>query len=442
MKENALSRQYSPLTIIRFALPNVIMMIFMSLYTIVDGMFISRFVSTVALSSVNMCFPLTSVQLGIGIMIGTGGSAIIAKKMGENKSEEARQNFTSLVVFSLIVSILIMGFCLIFLRPILLFLGTSPLQMKDCMIYARILMYFTPMLFLQVIFQSYFVTAGKPSLGLFVIVLGGVANVILDYLFMRIFHWGIAGAAIATGIGYSLPGVIAIGYFLWNRNQALYFVNFHFDRKVLIKACLNGSSEMISNVAIAITTFLFNLIFMYYWQEEGVASITIVQYYQFVFSSIFIGFSLGIAPIISYKYGAQDFKQLKSITRFCILFVMGCALAAYLASILTIEQSLRIFTQDAKVFEIVMEGFPIYAISFILMGISIFSSGFFTALNNGVISGIISFARTFFFLIGCMLLFPMWFGSVGIWWSVPVAELFGVIISAFFLFWKRKQYGY
>ena len=442
MKENVLSRNYSPWTIIRFALPNVIMMIFLSLYTIVDGMFISRLVSTIALSAVNMCYPLSSVQLGIGIMIGTGGSAIIAKKMGEKKPEEARQNFTSLVVFSLILSVIIMILCLIYLKPILLFLGTSKLQMADCMLYAQILLYFTPMFFLQVIFQSYFVTAGKPSLGLFVIVLGGVANVILDYVFMGIFHWGIAGAAVATGIGYSLPGLIAIFYFLWNHNQPLYFVPFHLDGMMLVKACLNGSSEMISNVAIAITTFLFNLIFMYYWKEEGVASITIVQYYQFVFSSIFIGFSLGIAPIISYKYGAKDQAQLKSITKFCVLFILVCSLIAYLISILTIEQSLQIFTQDVKVLAIVMEGFPIYALSFVLMGLSVFSSGFFTALNNGIVSGIISFARTFFFLVGCMLLFPFWFGSVGVWWSVPVAELFGVMISIFFLVWKRKQYGY
>lgn len=442
MNSNALSKTYSSWSLIRFALPNIIMMIFMSLYTIVDGMFISRLVSTLALSVVNMSYPLTSVQLGVGIMIGTGGSAIIAKKMGEQKNEEARQNFTSLVVFSLILSILIMVFCIVFLKPILQFLGTSPIQMQLCILYTKILMYFTPMLFLQVIFQSYFVTAGKPKLGLFVIVLGGIANVVLDYLFMGVFHWGIAGAAIATGIGYSIPGLIAIFYFSFNRNQSLYFVPFHFDLKVLSHSCLNGCSEMISNVAVAVTTFLFNLIFMYYWKEEGVAAITIVQYYQFVFSSIFIGFGLGVAPIISYKYGAKDYKQLKSITKFCVLFVLGCAITAYILSILTIGQSLQIFTHDPKVYAIVMDGFPIFALSFACMGLSIFASGFFTALNNGLVSGIISFARTFFFLIGCMLLFPMWMGSNGVWWSVPVAECLGLMISVGFLIQNKKKYGY
>ena len=442
MKENVLSKQYSPMALIRFAMPNIIMMIFMSLYTIIDGMFISRLVSTIALSSVNMAYPLSSVQLGIGIMIGTGGSAVIAKKMGEQKNEEARQCFTCLVAFTIGLSLLVMTLCLVFLKPILLFLGTSAIQMPDCLVYSKILMSFTPMLFLQVIFQSYFVTAGKPKLGLWVIVLGGVANVILDYLFMGVFGWGIAGAAMATGIGYSIPAVIAIVYFFKNKSQSLYFVSFHWDGGMLAKACINGSSEMISNVAIAITTFLFNLIFMYYWKEEGVASITIVQYYQFVFSSIFIGFSLGIAPIISYKYGAKDYQQLHSITKFCIMFVSGCALMAYFISIVTIEQSLMIFTQDPKVFEIVTGGFSIFALSFILMGLSVFASGFFTALNDGLVSGIISFSRTFFFLIGCMILFPFWFGSTGVWWAVPVAEFFGVIISICFLIGKRKKYGY
>ena len=442
MQTNALSKQYSPWAIVRFALPNIVMMIFLSLYTIIDGMFISRLVSTVALSAVNMSYPLFSVQLGMGIMIGTGGSAIIAKKMGEQKMKEARQNFTSLTVFSVLVSIFIMAICLLFLKPILLFLGTSPAQMELCMLYTKILVYFTPMFFLQVIFQSYFVTAGKPGLGLFVIVLGGIANVILDYTFMGIFHWGIVGAAIATGIGYAIPGIIAIIYFSINHNQTLYFVPFHFDTRVLIKTCLNGASEMISNVAIAITTFLFNLIFMYYWKEEGVAAITIVLYYQFVFSSLFIGFSLGVAPIISYKYGAQDHKQLHSIAKFCTIFVAVCSCIAYWISIATIQSSLQVFTEDPKVLEIVLDGFPVFALSFIFMGMSIFTSGFFTALNNGLISGIVSFARTFFFLVGCMLLFPMWFGSIGVWWSVPIAELLGIIVSIFFLIRKKKQYGY
>ena len=442
MQENILSRSFSPLSILRFSFPNIVMMIFLSLYTIVDGMFISRLVSTIALSAVNIAYPISSVQLGIGIMIGTGGSAIIAKKMGEQKIEEARKDFTSFVLFSIFLGVFIAIVSLIFLDPILIFLGSSKVQMPLCHVYTYILMLFTPMLFLQAAFQSFFVAAGKPNLGLIAIVLGGIGNVILDYLFMGIFHWGIAGAAIATGIGYSIPACIGIFYFIVNKKQPLYFEKTKIHFSIVLQGCMNGISEMISNVSVAVTTFLFNLIFMYYWKEEGVAAITIVMYYQFVFSSIFIGFSLGIAPIISYKYGAKDYIQLKNITRFGIIFVIACAIIAYGISMLTIQQSLSLFTENKIVFQLVLEGFPIFASSFLLMGISIFASGFFTALNNGIVSGIISFVRTFLFLIVCMLLFPYWFGSRGIWWAVPIAELLGVFVSAFFLIKNKQIYHY
>lgn len=442
MQENILSKSFAPFSILRFSFPNIVMMVFLSLYTIVDGMFISRFVSTIALSAVNIAYPISSVQLGIGIMIGTGGSAIIAKKMGEQKIDEARKDFTSFVLFAIILGVIIAFLSLIFLDPILIFLGSSKIQMPLCHVYTYILMFFTPMFFLQAAFQSFFVAAGKPNLGLLAIVLGGIGNVILDYLFMGVFHWGISGAAIATGIGYSVPACIGIFYFTINKNQPLYFEKTKLNFLVLFQGCMNGISEMISNVSVAVTTFLFNLIFMYYWKEEGVAAITIVMYYQFVFSSIFIGFSLGIAPIISYKYGAKDYIQLKKITYFGMFFIVACSIVAYGISILTIRQSLSLFTENKKVFQLVLEGFPVFATSFLLMGISIFASGFFTALNNGIVSGIISFTRTFLFLIICMLLFPYWFGSIGIWWAVPVAELFGVCVSCIFLVTKKKIYHY
>ena len=253
---------FTPQVLLRFALPNVVMMIFLSLYTIIDGMFISRLVGALALSATNMFYPVTSVQLGIGIMLGTGGSAIIAQNMGAGRHREAKQVFTFLTAFSAAIGCLLALLCLFFLKPILLFLGTSPLQLPDCYTYAFLMLCFSPLMFLQVLFQSFFVTAGKPQLGLGLTVLGGIANMVLDYLFMGPLQMGVAGAAIATGIGYSVPALVGLVYFSVARRGTLYFVRAPLLGRALLRACANGASEMVSNVAIAVTTFLFNLIFL------------------------------------------------------------------------------------------------------------------------------------------------------------------------------------
>ncbi len=444
MDNNTLGKHFTAADLLKFALPNTIMMVFLSLYVIVDGMFISRYVGELALSSVNMVYPILSLQYAVGVMLGTGGSAVIACKMGMGAMQEAREDFTVLVLVSAVAGLAFTLICMPLMNPLLHILGVSAAQMPYCRIYGGIMLLFSPIVLLQTVFQMYFATAGKPGLGMWTVVIGGISNVVLDALFMGPMKMGVAGAAIATTIGNAVPAVAGIFYFLFNRKGSLYYVKIRKLRwGVLLKSCTNGSSEMISNAAIAVTTFLFNLIFMHFWAENGVAAITIMSYYQFVFSSIFMGFSMGIAPVVSYKYGSGDRQQLKSIVRFCLICIICASIAVYLISRLTIGSSLKLFTDvGSPVYNIAMEGFHIYALQFLLLGLSIFASGLFTALNNGLVSGIISFARTFLFLVGSLLLLPAWFGETGVWFAVPLAETLGIVVSAVFLLWGRKKYQY
>ena len=442
-QNNALAREFHTVSLIKFALPNIGMMIFLSLYTIVDGMFISRLVGTTALSAINMSFPLNSLQMAIGIMLGTGGSAIIARRQGEGRADEARQNFTMLVTVAALVGLCFAVLGNIFLDPILRVLGTSELQWADCRIYTLIQLAFAPMLFLQTSFQTLFVTAGKPGLGLLTSVGGGITNMVLDWLFIGPMNMGVAGAAIATCLGYCVPSVIGLVYFFRNRNGSLFFVPFKFDGATLAAACGNGSSEMVSNIANAVTTFMFNMLFMRYRGEDGVAAITIAMYFQFVFTAVYFGFSMGVAPVISYKFGERNIPQLGRIFRICMTFVLACSLGAYLLSWVTLEPALTLFTpRGSGVYEIAMSGFPIYAVSFLLMGTSIFASSLFTALSDGLVSAIISFSRTLVFLAAMLLLLPLILEELGIWLAVPVAEGLGVMVSVYFLLNGRKKYQY
>lgn len=440
---NPLADRYNFGKIILYTLPNMLMMIFTSLYTIVDGMFISRYAGEIALSATNMYYPVMSIEWGIGIMLGTGGSAIIAMKLGEGKSKEATEDFTMLSLVAFLIGLVFAIVCLSLLDPILKALGTSDSQMQDARHYAIGTLLFAPMMFLYQVFQVYFVTAGKPKLGLILSVIGGIVNIVLDWLFMGPLGMGILGAAIATGLGWSVLAIYALVYFSVNRHGSLYFVKLKFRRKVLLKSCTNGSSEMVSNVAIGVTTFLFNILFMRFWHEAGIAAITILSYYQFVFNSLFMGFSMGIAPVISYKYGAGDEKQLKKVTRYSLIFVVLASIGVWLISHATIETTLKFFTEEGSdVYKIALEGFDIYALQFLFTGVSIMGSAIFTALSNGLASGSISFARTFLFLVGCLLTLPEIFGKLGVWMACPIAEGLGMILALILLLKGKKKYGY
>lgn len=439
---NPLAKKFTFTSLLSFALPNVIMMITLSMYVIIDGMFISRILGTTALSAANMVYPVICFEMAIAIMIATGGSAIIARKMGEGKIEQARSSFSFLVVVEIVLAIFISIIGIVCIDEIIKLLNASALQTPLCSTYASILFMFVPAFFLQTAFQTFFVTAGKTKLGLFVTIIAGITNIILDYVFMAHFNMGIAGAAYATGIGYCIPAITGVIYFLFTKKNDLHFVKIKFDLYLLLKSCTNGSSEMVSNLANAITTFLFNYTLLQFYGEDGVASITIILYFQYIFTALFFGYSNGIAPIISYKYGSQDKQQLQSIFKNSILFLIILSIVANIVIRMTITQSLMIFTSiDSNVYKITLEGFSLYSLSFMIMGIGIFASALFTAFSDGKTSAIISFSRTFIFIVGAILILPNMIGEMGVWIAVPFAELLGLFIASYYLI-KKKDYGY
>ncbi len=442
--DNALAKNYNIFSLIMFALPNMIMMLFLSMYTIVDGMFISRFVGTDALSATNMVYPAISAQMAVSIMIATGGSAIIATRLGEKREHDAKSALSLLVATEIILGLITAVFGYVFIDEIVLFLGASSAQKQMCIEYMAILFLFAPSFYLQTAFQVFFVTAGRPGLGLFVTAAAGVSNIVLDYLFMGPFNMGIAGAAIATGIGYSVVAVWGLVFFAVGKNNPIRFSKPKFDVFVLLKSFSNGSSEMVTNLSNSVTTFLFNYAFLEYYGEDGVASITIVLYFQFILTAMFFGYSNGIAPVISYKYGSGENEQLKTVFKSSILLIVVGSLITFVISRFSVGFVLDVFTGNTSsaVKSVTLEGFGIYSIGFLLMGTSIFASSMFTAFSDGLVSAIISFARTFLFLAGTIIILPYFLNSTGLWLSVPVAEILGIIISVWFMVSKRKKYSY
>ena len=441
--QNTLGIKFNFQSLLRFAFPSMTMMVFLSLYTIVDGMFVSRYAGTTALSAVNMIFPAYTVGMAVALMIAAGGCAIVAKKLGEGKTMEARQDLSFFVLVEAVLGIVCAVCGYLFIDPIVTFLGASPAQYELCRTYGVLMMAFAPTFYLQTAFQSFFVAAGRPGFGLGVTVAAGLTNVALDYLFIVVMKMGIAGAALGTGLGTCIPAAAGLIFFTFSKTNPLRFTRPHYDFRMLASACGNGASEMVTNLANSITTFLYNLAFLNSFGEDGVAAITIVLYFQFVFSAIFFGFSSGVAPIFSYKYGAGDKGQLKVIFRLSMLLILIFSVLSWAVSDLSIAEVLKLFTPaGTSVHDITIAGFPVYAAGFLLMGVSIFASAMFTAFSNGVVSAVISFVRTFIFLAGSIILLPQFFGSDGLWMAAPAAELAGLLVSVFFLFRMRRKYGY
>lgn len=439
----SLAKNFNMKTLITFAFPNMIMMIFLSLYTIIDGMFISGFVGTDALSATNMVYPVTSIEMAFSIMIATGGSAVIAKKLGEGSQKEARSILTALTILTAVLGVIIAVLSIVFLKPIVYLMGASQVQFGYCVTYLGLLSVFVPFFLLETMFQIFFVTAGRPGLGLIVTMSAGITNIVLDYIFMGPLKMGVAGAAVATGIGHVVVAVCGIVFFAFSKNNSVKFFKPDFNFKVIIRAMLNGSSEMVTNTATAVTTFLFNYEFLKFYGEDGVAAITIVMYFQFVFTSVFFGYANGVAPVISFKYGMQDIRQLKSIYRHSMIFIIVCSVGMFALSILSIGSVLKFFTSpDSGVYGLTIHGFKIYATSFIIMGISIYASSLFTAFSDGLVSAVISFARTFIFLVGTVTVLPVVLGREGVWLAVPAAEAMGLAVAVFFLISKHKKYNY
>lgn len=440
---NILSQKFTTWTLLKFTAPTIIMMVFMSLYTMVDGVFVSNLIGENALSAVNMVYPIQSIIIAIAIMFATGGSAVIAKKMGEGNSQEAKRNFSLIIAVSIGIGIVVLMLGLLFIEPIITLLGATEALYNYCYDYLSILILFTPLAMLQMLFQFLFVTAGKPNYGLVATVAGGVANIVLDYVFMYSFGMGIAGAALATGIGYSIPAIFGLLYFAFNKTGVLCFTKFKFDMKVLLQACMNGSSEMVTNLATAVTTFLFNIIMIRYLGENGVAAVTIVLYAQFLLTAVYLGFSSGVAPVFSYNYGEENTQELKKIFKISMLFITISSVVIFILSIVFTPNIVSIFVKEqSEVFPIAINGFLLFSIGYLFTGFNIFASAMFTAFSNGKISAIISFARTFIFIILGIIFLPKFMGVSGIWLAVPFAEIVTLVLSFFFIVKLKKFYQY
>ena len=439
---NAIDRDFTFFSLLRFALPSIVMMVFLSLYTIVDGFFISRFVGPDALSATNIIFPVINVELAVGIMLATGGSAVVARRLGMGEEEQARRDFTLIVAAGLILSLVFVLLALLALEPLCIALGASEVLLPYCVDYLRILMLFAPAYFLQNLFQSFFVAAGRPGLGLGLTLGAGCTNIVLDYVFIVIVGLGIAGAAWATVLGYCIPAAVGMAFFLLRR-RGLRFTRPRWDPKMLLQCCFNGSSEMVTNLANAVVTILFNYLMLRFLGESGVAAITIVLYAQFLLTALYMGFSIGVAPVISFSYGAENFPRLRRIFRSCAVFITLSSVLIFGLSLAAAAQIVSLFSlAGTYVYDLALEGFQLFSPAFLFAGVNIFASALFTALSDGKTSSLISFLRTFGFLMLGLLALQVVLEETGVWLAVPFAEVLSCLVSALCLFRGRRRYHY
>lgn len=438
-----LSDYFNYKKLIRFTLPSIIMMVFTSIYGVVDGYFVSNVAGKTPFAALNFIWPVIMILGSIGFMFGTGGSALIAKTMGEGDKEKANSYFTMLVYTSIGVGVLVGAVSFVFLPHIAAYLGAEGMMLEQCIIYGRILLVALPFYLLQFEFQSFFVAAGKPKMGLYVTIVSGVANMVLDALFLAVFRWGLAGAAWATAISQIIGGVLPLIYFSMPNESNFRFTKFRFEGNAFIKACINGSSELMSNISMSVVSMLYNIQLLKYAGENGIAAYGVLMYVNFTFLSIFIGYSVGTAPIISYHYGAGNHDELKSLLRKSGVLVSAFAMAMFiLAEIFAYPLSYMFVGYDKVLMDMTLRGFLIFSFSFLFAGFAIFGSGFFTALNDGLTSALISFLRTLLFQVAAVLLLPLIWELDGIWISIVVAEIMAVIITGIFLVAKRKKYKY
>ncbi len=425
-----------------FTIPTMIMMVFLSLYTIIDGIFVSRFVGQNALSAVNITLPMMTLTWGIAIMFATGGSAIVAKKFGEGKALEAKQNFTLIVIFSVLTGLILMTLELIFLSPIIKALGSTDTLYSYCYEYGFVLTLFTPFAILKSLFDYFMVTANNPKLGLINTLIGGLINIILDYLFIAVFKMGIAGAALATGIGMLIPSIIGIIYFLNKRNY-LHFQKPSWDWRVILQSASNGSSEMVTNLSSGVTTLVFNLMMIKYLGEDGVAAMTIVLYAQFLLVSIYLGFASGTAPLISYSYGEQNKTELKQLIKYSHRFIIASSIIVFTLSLILAPFIVKVFTDESSpVYQMTLDGFYLFSLSFLTIGLNVFASSMFTAFSNGRVSVFISSMRTLILVLIGVSILPLFLGVNGVWLTIPFAEMVTIIFSIILTRKYRKIYHY
>lgn len=429
--------------LLKYTVPSIIMMIFTSVYGVIDGFFVSNYTGKTSFAAVNFIMPVLMVLGCVGFMFGTGGGAVISKTMGEGDRKKASEIFTFIVIASAVLGTALAIIGMFVLKPLAVLFGADGRLLADSVFYGKIILAALPFYVLQFEFQCLFATAGKPKLGLFVTAAAGIANMVLDALFVAVLKWGLGGAAAATAISQVLGGIIPVIYFARKNTSLLRFVKFRFDGKVLLKTCTNGSSELMSNISMSVVSMLYNVQLMKYAGENGVAAYGVLMYVSMIFQAVFIGYSVGSAPIIGYNYGAQNHSELKGLLKNGFLFIGICAVFMFAAGeLLSRPLSLMFVGYDEELLDMTAHAFSIFSFSFFLSGFSIFGSSYFTALNDGLTSALISFLRTLVFQIAAVLLFPIIFDLDGIWFSIVAAEIMSVTVTMLFLILKRKKYGY
>lgn len=438
-----LSDHFSYSKLIRFTLPTIAMMIFTSIYGIVDGVFVSNCVGSDAFAAVNLIMPVIMILGSTGFMVGTGGSAIVSKTLGEKKLEKASEYFSMLIYLCIVSGVILSAIGIIFIKPLAGLLGATGDIANNCIIYGRTVFFMMTGLFLQNAFQSFLVVAEKPKLGLAVTLLAGFTNMFLDFLFVYVLRLGVFGAAVATGISQFVGAIIPVIYFASGRNNILHLKKCRFNKDIIIKTFINGSSEMVTNMSMSLVNMLYNMQLMKYIGTNGVVAYGIIMYTGFIFSGTYIGYSLGSAPVISYHYGAGNKKELKSLFKHSIiLLVISSVIMTLLAEVLAKYLAEIFVSYDKQLLELTTTAIRIYSVSYLISELNIFASSFFTALNNGFVSAVISFLRMFLFQIITILLLPVIIGINGIWIAVTAAESLALVVSVIFVIINRKKYGY
>ncbi len=443
MSNIQLSDHFNYKRLIRFVIPSIVMMVFTSIYGVVDGLFVSNFVGKTPFAAINLVMPFIMVLGGMGFMVGTGGTALVARVLGEGHTERANRYFSIMIGFTLLLGVIMSVIGFVFMKQVALFLGATPKMLDYCVIYGRWVISFTTAFMLQNVFQSFFIAAEKPKLGLLNTVAAGVTNMVLDALFIAGFKWGVAGAAIATGISQCVGGVIPLLYFWRENSSKLRFHPAKLKFRPIFDACVNGSSELMSNISHSIVSMLYNFRLLQYAGENGVSAYGVLMYVQFIFVAIYIGYAIGSAPIISYHYGADNTDELKNILKKSTIIMTVTGVVLTVVAEVSAPVLAKIFVgYNEELFNLTTHAVKILSFSVLLSGFNIFASSFFTALNNGGVSAAISFIRTLIFQTASVLILPLILDLDGIWASVMVAEVFALIVSLIFLVTQRKKYNY
>ena len=438
-----LSDNFTYRKLLRFCMGPIFMMIFTSIYSVVDGIFVSNFAGEDPFVAINLIFPVMMILGAVGFMFGAGGTAIVSKTLGEGDSKRANEYFTLVVIVTFVLGVVLAAGLFFLLRPIALLIGAQGKVLDYAVVYAQILMCAMPFFMLQNLFQSFFITAEKPTLGFVFTVCSGVTNMALDALFIAGFKWGVVGAAVATALAQVVGGLLPVIYFACKNSSLLRFVKTRFYGKAILKSCFNGSSELLGNIAMSLVSIIYNWQLLKLSGNDGVAAYGVIMYVSFIFVSIFIGYCLGVAPIVGYNYGAANRTELQNIFKksMIVLTVTGvlmCVLGVALA-----EPIAWIFVREnADLMSMTTRAMRLYSICFLFSGFCMFCSSFFTALNNGLISAIVSFGRTLVFQIVCIFVLPLFLGLDGIWIATPVAELLAVVLSFTMFAVNNKRYGY